>query len=584
METEVGCDMKIYLAANCVISLNRIFSTHFSTKENSVHHLPEGVPPYVLKTIPWQNYVPSVGNKLEDVTPLERMFIDTADVLFSQYKCVSQKLTDRFGLIISTTKGNIDLLDGDKPIDKRCYLSVMAERIATYYGFTSKPIVISNACISGISALVIGKRLIQSGQYDEVMVLGGDLLTEFVHEGFSAFHALSTALCKPFDAERDGLTLGEACGGTILTRYRERISGRNIVLEGGAMTSDASHVTAPSRTGDGLYHAIQTALSDAGIQKDTAADNIDYINAHGTGTVYNDEMESKAIDWVGLTMCPANSLKPYLGHTLGASGIVETIFCMEQMFCDRVWGTPGFSTLGVSKPVCVSAHEQKGIRGHINRVLKLASGFGGTNGALILAKEEFASELEGHPHCGKPVETASYRICREQITEGVKSVFSQRISDEFHQLDRTNLRFFKMDPLSKLGYVTSEYLLRNIQLAEKYQPQEVGVVLANRSSSLDTDLAHQKIVDQHLPEGASPSIFVYTLPNVTAGEISIRHKIKGECTFFIQSEKDLSFLRSYAELLLMNGILKAVIYGWCELLGEEYDADFHLLELNNDLK
>jgi 3-oxoacyl-(acyl-carrier-protein) synthase len=576
--------MKVYLAADCVISLNRIFSTHLSSKENAVDHLPDGVPPFVLKPIPWQNYVPSKENKLADETALERLFFDTADVLFSQYKCESQKLTDRFGLIISTTKGNIDLLDGDKPIDARCYLSVMAERIATYYGFISKPIVISNACISGISALVVGKRLIQSGQYDEVMVLGGDLMTEFVHEGFAAFHALSSTLCMPFDAARDGLTLGEACGGVILTRYRERISGRNIVLEGGAMTSDASHVTAPSRTGDGLYYAIQATLSDVGIPAEAAADNIDYVNAHGTGTVYNDEMESKAIDWAGLQTCPVNSLKPYLGHTLGASGIVEAILCMEQMHCDRVWRTPGFSSLGVPKAICVSAHEQKTVRGNVNKVLKLASGFGGTNGALILVKEGFASESKSQTVSGKPVETASYRISSEQIPKGTKPDFYQRISDEFHRLNRPNLRFFKMDSLSKLGYVTSEYLLSNVQLAGKYQPQEVGIVLANRSSSLDTDLAHQRIVEQHLPEGASPSVFVYTLPSVTAGEISIRHKIKGECTFFIQSEKDLNFLRSYAELLMTNGILKAVIYGWCELLGEEYDADFHLLELSNDLK
>lgn len=570
--------MKIYLAADCIISFNRIFSTHFSQEENSANCLKREVPPFVSKPIAWQNYTSSESKKLPDETPLERLFIDTADVLFSQYLGKSGKLSNRFRIIFSSTKGNIDLLKSESPVDKRCYPAEMAARIAEYYGFTEKPIVISNACISGITALVMGKRLIQSGRYDEVMVLGGDLMTEFVNKGFSAFHALSPTLCKPFDANRDGLTLGEACGGIILTKHREKVSGEAVVLEGGCMTSDACHVTAPSRTGDGLYYAIQGAMADAGLSMDTVASEIDYINAHGTGTVYNDEMESKAIHLAGLQTCPINSLKPYLGHTLGASGVVETILCMEQMRRNIIWGTPGFSKLGVPKSISISSDEQKSPYGKINRILKLASGFGGTNGALILAREEVCNDSERETILGHPVEIASRRICNQHIPEEEKCDFHRRILDEFGALKRPNLKFFKMDSLSKLGYVTSEYLLKELNLSEKYLPQEIGIVLGNRSASLDTDLRHQKIVDQHLPEGASPSVFVYTLPNVTAGEISICHNIKGECTFLIQKEKDLTTLRNYAEFLLKNGILKAVIYGWCELLGEKYDADFHLLE------
>jgi 3-oxoacyl-(acyl-carrier-protein) synthase len=150
------------------------------------------------------------------------------------------------------------------------------------------------------------------------------------------------------------------------------------------------------------------------------------------------------------------------------------------------------------------------------------------------------------------------------------------IRERFRALESPDTKFFKMDNLSRLAYVAISELLRDTDVKEKYNPDEIGIVLANRSASLDTDVRHCEQMEQN-GDDVSPAIFVYTLPNVAAGEVSIRHKIQGEATFFIQNSPD-SFVEDYARMLLRRGDLKAVVCGWCELLSEEFEAEMKLLE------
>lgn len=130
----------------------------------------------------------------------------------------------------------------------------------------------------GVSAIVIAARLIRSGRYDHVFVAGFDLLSDFIVSGFNAFKSVSPTLCRPYDAARDGLTLGEACGAVLLTRDR-RLSATGVSVAGGGISNDANHISAPSRTGDGLWYAIRAALAEAGI----GAGEIGLVNTHGTG-------------------------------------------------------------------------------------------------------------------------------------------------------------------------------------------------------------------------------------------------------------------------------------------------------------
>lgn len=138
-----------------------------------------------------------------------------------------------------------------------------------------------------------------------------------------------------------------------------------------------------------------------------------------------------------------------------------------------------------------------------------------------------------------------------------------------------------MDDLCKLGYITTAYLLSGLKNEKEYTPTEIGIILSNRSSSLDTDEKHQQIIDSLGEQEASPAVFVYTLPNVVLGEICIRHKIQGENTFFIHTRYPEQFIREYAEEVMTRRSLRSCIIGWCELKREQYQSHFYILEKTN---
>ncbi|MFR9650623.1 MAG: beta-ketoacyl synthase N-terminal-like domain-containing protein [Rikenellaceae bacterium] len=246
---------------------------------------------------------------------------------------------ERTALIISTTKGNIEMINRDF---ERSYLWEMGRRIANYFGYRGRVTVVSNACVSGVSAVAIGTRMVERSEVDNVFIVGVDIVSEFVVSGFNSFKSISPNICRPYDSGRDGLTLGEGCG-AILLSSEAGAESESIVVSGYGLTDDANHISGPSRTGDGLFYAIERAMESAGV----TGDDIGLINAHGTATPFNDDMESKAIAWAGLTASPCNSLKPYIGHTLGASGVIEIIIAIEQMLHSKVLGVKGYKESGV---------------------------------------------------------------------------------------------------------------------------------------------------------------------------------------------------------------------------------------------
>lgn len=289
----------------------------------------------------------------------------------------------RTAFIVSTTKGNIELLEqqadpANAPLQEM-ELFHTAKKVAAYFGYSADPIVVSNACISGLLAILTAKRLILSGRYDHAVVTGADVVTQFVLSGFQSFQAVSSEPCRPFDAERKGVTLGEGAGTVILTCKEEYVPEHAIRVGAGAVSNDANHISGPSRTGAELGEAMQRALSGTGL---SSAD-IGFVSAHGTATLYNDEMESKALQVAGLLERPVNSLKGYYGHTLGAAGLIEAIIGMHALQQQLVIPTLGFETLGVSEPVQVSNQLKQLAMQHF---LKTVSGFGGCNAAMVFSK------------------------------------------------------------------------------------------------------------------------------------------------------------------------------------------------------
>jgi 3-oxoacyl-[acyl-carrier-protein] synthase-1 len=315
---------------------------------------------------------------LTDYTRFERLAI--LSILKASETVKNILESDKTLFILSSTKGNVELLDKNINIyhfnEDRLYLWKSAEIIARYFNNPNTPIVVSNACISGVAAQIVAKRMIESGRYDSAVVTGVDVLSKFVVSGFQSFKALSEKRCKPFDSSRDGLNIGEGVGTIIYQKEDETLNNNSITLMSGAITNDANHISGPSRTGEGLYRAILETIGEK------ADDKLQFVNVHGTATLYNDEMEAKALSRANLLKYPVFSLKAYFGHTLGASGIIETIISAHALKEGFIPLSLGFENLGVSQPVQIvnksTSCEKRG------NFIKTVSGFGGCNAVISL--------------------------------------------------------------------------------------------------------------------------------------------------------------------------------------------------------
>ncbi len=284
--------------------------------------------------------------------------------------------SDRVAFYLSTTKGNVELLDKNLYDDERLYLWNTADKIANFYQNPNKATVVSNACISGICAIIAAKRAIESGRIDTAVVTGADVLSRFVVSGFGCLKALSADPCKPFDKDRKGLNLGEAAA-TVVLRKAVEGSG-NLKVIRGSIRNDANHISGPSRTAEGAFNALNDILQDF----DTT--QIGFVSTHGTATAFNDEMESIAIDRMGLNDKPVNAFKGYYGHTLGAAGVLEAVIAKHSIMDNTVIRTIGFENLGTSKTINPTRENLSTDKQYF---VKLISGFGGSNAAALFKKE-----------------------------------------------------------------------------------------------------------------------------------------------------------------------------------------------------
>ena len=166
-----------------------------------------------------------------------------------------------------------------------CHLDVLAKKGADFSDSKLSQLSLSNACVSGILAISVSKRMIQSELYDNIFVVAGDEVSEFVLSGFNAFQAMSDLACKPYSKNRTGVSLGEATAAVLVSAEARNAK---IKVIGDSSINDANHISGPSRTGEGLFRSIQNAMKEAKIN----SDQIDYISAHGTATPFNDEMEA----------------------------------------------------------------------------------------------------------------------------------------------------------------------------------------------------------------------------------------------------------------------------------------------------
>lgn len=519
----------------------------------------------------------------------------------------------RTAFILSSTKGNIE---------ENISLADSAQRIASQLGIDTKPIVVCNACISGLSALILGNRLIDSGLYDAAIVCGCDTPRQFILSGFQSLKALSPEPCRPFDMERMGLNLGEAAATLILSKNPiQRNSWR---MGDGFIRNDAFHISTPSKTADGLYLSLQRTLESFTKEISSACEQIDlkehlaFINAHGTATLFNDQMESVAIGRAGLSDLPANAYKSFWGHTMGAAGILETIISMKAIDDNTILGTRGFSELGVSGKMNICAEnrptDKKGF-------IKMLSGFGGCNATIWAAKSPERENIalsQKEQQKREFTTTHTIRITPEEVIldqqklwEGKEELGKQEGKEHhslltalYKQMIGNYPKFYKMDGLSRLGFVASEILLnaekgetdkerKNEEEKKKQEErkeeeiknlEERAIIFFNHSSSIASDRNYKESIkdkDNYFP---SPSIFVYTLPNIVTGEIAIRNHFHGETSFFILPDKDEMMMEEILQASCRDGQSKSFLTGWIDYEDERhFEAELKICRIQPSL-
>lgn len=314
---------------------------------------------------------------------------------------IAQYGAARVGVVLGTSTSGIHeasqgiarfVDDGALPADY-CYaqqeIAAPAIFLAEWLGLSGPAYCLSTACTSSARALLSAQRLLQQGVCDAVLCGGVDSLCRLTLNGFTALEAVAAERCNPFSLNRRGINIGEAAALFVMTRAplphtTTAASERPIALLGGGASSDAHHISAPHPEGLGAQQAMRKALAAAGV----AAEEIDYLNLHGTATQHNDAMESLAMQAVFPHGVPCSSTKPLSGHTLGAAGALEAAFCWltlsaynrDQRLPPHLWD--GQADPQLPRLQLVEVHAAAARRPH--RLMSNSFAFGGSNLSLIL--------------------------------------------------------------------------------------------------------------------------------------------------------------------------------------------------------
>lgn len=301
----------------------------------------------------------------------------------------------KVGIVNATTVGGMcevekyyfDLLDhvGDyTEFSDTIDCADCTHRLADFFHIKHFVTTISTACSSSANAIILGTRLVSQGHLDIAICGGTDALTRFTINGFNALKNIDKALCKPFDAERNGLNLGEGAAYVIIERAEDCAKRNHIPLasiSGYCNFNESFHATAPNPEGEGAYQVMKRALAKANLQPH----EIQYINAHGTATLTNDESESNAMKRLFQQVPAFSSTKCYTGHTLAAAGAVEAIFSVMALKEQCVFANLNFQHAMPEAQLIPQLHFE---HQSIQHVMSNSFAFGGNNASLIFSKIE----------------------------------------------------------------------------------------------------------------------------------------------------------------------------------------------------
>ncbi len=516
-------------------------------------------------------------------------------MLASIRRCLAgQELSGRVVLVLATTKGATVGPDA-RPLGESAQRVAGLLRPSLPHVSNLASFVVSNACISGLSALIVAQRLLTMGLYDYAIVTGCDVQSRFIVAGFQSFMALSPEPCRPFDDDRCGLNLGEAAATVLLqgcSAPAEAPAAAAPACAGwvalpGFMRNDAYHISTPSRTAEGSYLALTAAL---GFVPSPAC-----ISAHGTATLYNDEMEALAISRAAQGEVPVTALKGYFGHTMGAAGILESILTLYALQEGWVPGTLGFHSLGTSRPVRVAGSHQPltALQQSGPSFVKLMSGFGGCNAAMGFecgsdskgcdlrnskGYEGILRDFKGQM-CSLSVRITPQgaTLCGEALSTGgatgralLTALYRQYVGDY--------PKFYKMDLLSRLGFIAAELLMQREAASEPFGTHR-AVLLFGHTASQAADRRFELTIQPGPDYFPSPADFVYTLPNIVTGEIAIRHQLHGETCYFALARRDDALIRQLVRQAFLDPTTTSVLFGWIDAPDDDhFDAELCIIK------
>ena len=465
-------------------------------------------------------YTTSVGAEIpRDLVPPMRELSELAgsvavcilNALAQGGMCRTDLRDRKAALVLGTFLGEVGIRKIGQDFVPKSFDGVGRE-VAAWLGTDVSTVVVSTACVSGMNAIAIGSDLIRFGQVDLVLAGGYEGLGDFVYGGMSALRTLADTI-RPFDARRQGTALGEGVGILLLESEesaRHRKAEIHAEVLGYGLSNDAYHPLRPHPDGRGMAEAVRMALADSGI----SADRVDYINAHGTGTRLNDSAETRAIKATfgeRAYRVPVSSIKPVVGHTLGAAGAIESIATVMAIEEECI---PPTLNCEIPDPECdldyvAGASRQKSI----DVALSHSLGFGGVNGALAFGRYPSAYECGSiGPEVGEVV-----------VSAGRAKNWHWEHEDGFVML-------------SEMVSFAREVLV-DVDLAEPYG-DGMGIVMDMSTGLLPSQAGFWEILERE-PRFARPVLFCHSFPGIVVGELARELNITGPSLTLCDSSPDM---------------------------------------------
>lgn len=484
---------------------------------------------------------------IKDETPMSRTTLMGAIAIRQAMEhagiTVEELSGKRVALISGTTVGGMDLTENYyeqmKTDDSLLYLpksnecGKSTEEMAEIIGLTdAQTCTISTACSSALNSIILGSEMLKRDEVDVVIAGGSEALSRFHLNGFNTLMILDKEQCRPFDDTRAGLNLGEGAAFVILEK---NASDSLAYIAGYGNRCDAFHQTASSENGEGAYLAMKDALEMAHLRPT----DIQYVNAHGTGTPNNDITESQSLIRIfGDNMPEVSSTKAFTGHTTSASGSIEAVICILAMQNNFTPANLGWKNRIEGGIVPTSGNDNV----ILDNVICNSFGFGGNDSSMVISKYEPVTSEDSLPD-------SSYKVVAEEVVTDVEVL--KELKEFVSPMESR-----RMGKLMKAAHLTSLRALKNAGIE---CPD--AIITATSRGMLEISLQFLDDITAFGEELLKPTLFMQSTHNTLSSAIAIRTKCHGYNTTYSHGDESFDWAMRDAERLIKTGKANSVLVG-----------------------